>query len=245
MDEIKEFLLKNIVWIIIALVVLILMISVFSSRRRIVKIYDKYLTIRLKSGMTGVVFAQYLINTLDLPIQLAKTRGRYDDAYISKSKVICLSEDVLASSSVASVAIIAHEMGHAIQDNCHDAKFNFNHTMRKITAFTNKLVFPLLIAALCFWIFKWPNDSAWITILAVDGGLLLLHIISNFSFITIERDASKRALALLKEHANLTNSEFRHCQKLLKVAGQTYIAHFFDDFFMLGTIKKYLYKTYS
>lgn len=245
MDEVKDFLLKNIVWIIIALVILILMISVFSSRKRIVKIYDKYLTINLKSGLTGVVFVQYLIRTLNLPIRLAKAPGKYNDAYVSKAKAICLSEDVLSSSSVASVAIIAHEMGHALQDSTKDAKFNFNHAMRKITRFTNKFIFPLLIAALCFWIFKWPTDIAWITTLSVDGGLLLLHIISNFSFIPIERDASRRGLALLKEHANLTNSEFRHCQKLLRVAGQTYIAHFFDDFLLFSTIKKYLYKTYS
>lgn len=245
MDKILDFLLKNIVWVIIALVILVLMISVFSSRKRILKMYDKYLDIRLQSGLTGIVFAKYLIQNLNLQIKIAKTQKRYDDAYVSKAKVICLSPDVLSSSSVSSVAIIAHEMGHALQDASQDARFNFNHAMRKITKFTNKFVFPLLIVALCFWIFKWPNDMAWITVLVVDGVLLLLHILSNFSFIPIEKDASRRGLALLKQYANLTNSEFRHCQKLLKTAGQTYIAHFFDDFFMFNTIKKYLYKTYS
>ncbi len=245
MESVKQFFLNNLVWIILGLAIILLLVLVFSSRRRVVKIYDKYLNIRVHSNVNGAQFAQFLVRTLNLPISLAKTSDAHADCYVSKTKQLILSEKVCDTASVASLAIVSHEIGHALQDVNGSASFRFNHAMRKITNITNKFFFPLLIASLCFWIFKWPNYEAWLTTLIVAGCLFLFNLISKFSHIPIEKDATKKGLELLRKYAEMTNNEYRHAQKLLKVAGTTYIAYFFDDFFMFGGIKKYLYKTYS
>lgn len=245
MDKLKEFVLNNLVWIVIALIIIIFIVIVLSSRRRVINMYNKYLQQRVKSNMTGGEFAQLLVAQLDLPISLAKIQQPNYDCYISKTKQLVMGEAVCDTSSITSLAIVAHEVGHALQDANGDPAFRFNHSMRRITNVTNKFIFPLLIAALFFWIFKWPNDGAWLTTIIVSGVLFLFNLISKFSHIPIERNATSKGLEILKKYAEMTNSEFKHAHKLLKVAGTTYIAHFFDDFFMLGGIKRYLYKTYS
>jgi len=245
MENLKQFFLNNWIWFLVSLIILVLIIIVFSSRRRVVKMYDKYLGVRVRSNMTGGEFAQLLAYNLNLPISLVKIPELHYDCYISKTKQLVMSQAVCDTASITSLAIVAHEVGHVLQDVNGSASFRFNHTMRKITGITNKFVFPLLIASLFFWIFKWPETTAWLTTLTIAGILFLLNLIAKFSHIPIEKNATSKGFYLLKEYAEMTKSEFRQAHKLLKVAGTTYLAHFFDDFFMLDRVKRYLYRTYS
>src|SRR5215216_6326690 len=79
--------------------------------------YSKWSQIRASSGLTGHMAASRLISTGNLyGVQVAGTPGQLSDHYDPRNKTLFLSPGVANSPSVASVAIAAHELGHAMQD---------------------------------------------------------------------------------------------------------------------------------
>src|SRR5512144_1269546 len=79
--------------------------------------YNKWSKIRAGSGLTGAQAAQRLINNSNLyGVQVQGTAGQLTDHYDPRDKTLYLSRGVADSPSVASVAVAAHELGHAMQD---------------------------------------------------------------------------------------------------------------------------------
>lgn len=80
--------------------------------------YNKWSRVRASSGLTGYQAAQRLLSTGSLyGVEVKGTRGELTDHYDPRGKTLYLSNGVANSPSVASVAIAAHELGHAMQDS--------------------------------------------------------------------------------------------------------------------------------
>ena len=69
-----------------------------------------------RSHFTGAQAAERLISSGGLNVNVDAIRGNLSDNYDPRQKVLHLSEGVYNSASVASLAIAAHELGHAMQD---------------------------------------------------------------------------------------------------------------------------------
>ncbi len=80
--------------------------------------FNKYSKVVNMRGVTGVDVARTLLraNRLD-EVKIEETQGKLTDHYDPRKKVLRFSRDVYASNSVAALGIVAHEVGHAIQDN--------------------------------------------------------------------------------------------------------------------------------
>ncbi|NQU29453.1 MAG: zinc metallopeptidase, partial [Anaerolineae bacterium] len=79
--------------------------------------YKKWSRVPASSRMNGNQAAQRLINAGGLyDVQIEGIRGEMTDHYDPRSKTLRLSQGVAQGASVASVAIAAHELGHAQQD---------------------------------------------------------------------------------------------------------------------------------
>src|SRR6266498_4871878 len=79
--------------------------------------YSKWSQVRATSGLTGHQAAQRLISTGNLyGVQVQGTAGQLSDHYDPRNKTLYLSHGVADSPSIASIAIAAHELGHAMQD---------------------------------------------------------------------------------------------------------------------------------
>ena len=78
--------------------------------------YQKHLQVRNGSGLTGLEAAQRMMRTLGLRLNIEGAHGTLSDHYDPRRKVLRLSQDVAQRPSVASLAIVAHELGHAQQD---------------------------------------------------------------------------------------------------------------------------------
>ncbi len=67
--------------------------------------------------LTGAEAARRLLDNNGLrTINLEGTPGELSDHYDPSAKVLRLSQGVAGSSSVAALGIVAHEVGHAVQD---------------------------------------------------------------------------------------------------------------------------------
>ena len=80
--------------------------------------------IQASSGMTGAQVSQRMLDASGIhDVSVEGISGSLSDHYDPRSKTMRLSEPVGGSTSVAAVAVAAHETGHAIQDAHHEAGF--------------------------------------------------------------------------------------------------------------------------
>lgn len=86
------------------------------AQYKISSAYNHYSKIRAQSGLTGAQAARALLNSRGLyDVNVEAIRGNLSDHYDPRTRVISLSEDVYYGNSLASVAVAAHETGHALQ----------------------------------------------------------------------------------------------------------------------------------
>lgn len=215
---------------IISIILLLLLISVLTSRKRIVKTYKKYMRLDNKLNITGKQLALYAKDHLGLTdLGFALTPKKLGDAYNYKHKVLILSEEVCNTASLASLTIVAHELGHAMQHQENSSLFNISIFTNAITRLTSKFIIPLFTVGLFFHVFEYPSPNVGYIMMIISGCLLLLQFLNKLLNIPLEYNASRRALKYLKENEFLTTGEHHRAKKLLGIAAQTYIAGLFDE----------------
>lgn len=225
--------------VIVAIVLIVLILIVFSSKSRIFNTYQKYMKVDNKVGMTGKEFAFHSKQILELKdLQFALVEDKLADAYSPKYKTLILSEEVCNTASLSSIAIVSHELGHAMQHRDDSGLFFINQALVKLTNFTNKFIIPLLVLGVLSFIFKYPTDTLGTTLMLVTLGLFGLHILNLIFTIPLEYNASHRALKYLKSNNFITPNELRKAKKLLNVAALTYVANLFDSMFVFNKKKK-------
>lgn len=213
----------------IAGIIVILLILLFSSRSAIKTKYNKYTKIPNQRGLTGADVANIVMNAKNLSLQLGQNEKDLCDAYYPKKKLLLMSSKVCNNPSIASVAIVCHELGHATQDKDGSFLFRANMVLSKLTLITNKLIIPLLVFGLLFYAMHWPTEDIGFYMCVTSGILFILHAITKIIIIPLEFDASKRAIKIIQQNNLLTKKELRKSRSLLKTAGQTYIVALFDD----------------
>lgn len=178
--------------------------------------YRKYLDVPNANRVTGQEAARELMRATGLQLQIERSRGTLSDHYDPRSGVLRLSEGVARRPSVASVAIVAHEMGHALQDAKNYLPLKVRSGLVPVVNFTSWLG-PIL-----FFIGYFFNslDLARLGVLAFGGAVV-------FALITlpVEINASRRALSLLKRTNILRTEEERQgARRVLTAAALTYVA---------------------
>src|SRR4030067_1993099 len=79
--------------------------------------YRKWSQVPARSRLTGADAAQRLIRSGGMhDVRVEPIGGKLSDHYDPRTKVLSLSPGVFQGNSVAALAIAAHELGHAMQD---------------------------------------------------------------------------------------------------------------------------------
>jgi len=179
--------------------------------------YRKWSQVRASSGLNGHQAAQRLISTGNLyGVQVQGTAGQLTDHYDPRNKTLYLSRGVADSPSVASVAIAAHELGHAMQD----AEDYFPMTVRSALVpavnIGSSLGWILIMAGLLLRI----TNLAWLGVLVFSAGALFA-----LATLPVEFNASSRAKELLYSTGIIqTEEERRGVNQVLNAAALTYVA---------------------
>ncbi len=178
--------------------------------------YSKYKKIFNESKITGQEVARKVLDSNNLEkIYVVATNGNLTDHYDSGRKVIRLSKDIYDNESIASLAVAAHECGHAIQDK--DGYFfmrlrSFIYPIVRIgTMFSYLVIFVGAIAEA-------------MNIIYLGIALVALGLIFQLVTLPVEFDASKRALIELKNLGLVTDDELDGAKKMLISAALTYVA---------------------
>ena len=182
--------------------------------------YRKWSKVASHSRISGAQAAQRLIRREGLyGVEIEGVRGNLTDHYDPRHKVLRLSEGVYSQASVASLAIAAHELGHALQD----AEGYFPLRFRAL------LIPAVNIGSYMGWIFiflglflNFPGLS-WVGV-AVFG----LGAVFALATIPVEFNASARAKQMLAESGFIMGTEEqRGVNAVLNAAALTYVAALF------------------
>ena len=179
--------------------------------------YARYRNVSTRRGYRGVEAARMILNQNglhDVKIEMA-TGGELSDHYDPQTNTVRLSKDVYYNDSIASVAISAHEVGHAIQHATNYGFIGLRNMILPYAMISSKLGWTIMFLGLMFTL-----DSLFYI------GIAMLCVIALFQLITlpVELNASKRALALLESNGIILAEEKRDCKTMLSAAAFTYIA---------------------
>ena len=227
--------------IVVAILVVVLIgFIIFSatSYKRFVKTYYKYQNENVASGYTGEDVVVLIDEKYNLNLDIYYTNQVLADSYYPFKNKLLLSKQTLTTSSVSSVAIAAHELGHAIQKKRKNLFFILSNILIVLYRITSFLFFPALIAGIVLLIIPNYLNIGIIVIVSALSTLLLTHVIKLIT-IPIEYNASKIAYNFLEENYILNQNELKHAKKLFSMAGQTYIASLSSG--IVKFIKNFLY----
>ena len=178
--------------------------------------YSKYKQQNIKSNKQGKEVAREILDKHGLNnIRIEAVSGNLTDHYDPTTKVVRLSTDIYAGTSIAAVSVAAHECGHAIQDKMGYTPMQLRAKLVPIVNFSTKIGYIVIAIGLILGALN----------LATIGLILLLSMLL-FQLVTlpVEFDASRRGKKELRELAILDNQEQKGASTMLKAAAFTYVA---------------------
>jgi Zn-dependent membrane protease YugP len=179
--------------------------------------YTRFLQVRNGYNITGYEAAQRLLQNNGLDgIQLAETPGELTDHYDPRGKSLHLSQGVARSASVAALGIVAHEVGHAVQDREGYLMMKLRGGLVPVVQIGSWLGPIIFIAGM---LLSLGNLST--------VGLILFSGTLVFSLVTlpVEYNASSRAIAMLQTSGLVSGGEEeKGVRAVLSAAALTYVA---------------------
>jgi Zn-dependent membrane protease YugP len=205
----------------LVLVVVMLAISGWAAWR-VRSTYARWSKVDSGIDLSAYDFARRLLDRQELTnVQIEPTPGQLTDHYDPRSKTLRVSQTVAGMSaaggprlSVAAAAVIAHEVGHALQDRQRDPWLAARSVIVPAATFGSSIAPWLIIAGILLQL----------TGLAIIG---LIGFAAAFVFtlvtLPVEIGASGKALAFV-EGLGMVGERQDGARAVLKAAAWTYVA---------------------
>ena len=182
--------------------------------------YNRWSRVPSRSGLTGAQAAEKLAQRGGLNVRVEQVAGRLSDHYDPRSKTLRLSQGVAQSTSVAALAIAAHELGHAVQGQEDYTPLRLRAALVPMVNIGSWLGWILLMIgfALNF------TELAWLGVIVFAGGALFA-----LATLPVELNASARARQLLTAAGIITSADEQSgVNNVLNAAALTYVAALFS-----------------
>jgi Zn-dependent membrane protease YugP len=192
------------------------LIVMLYAQWRVSSTYKKYSKIPNMQKKTGMEIALLLLRANGLSdVRVEETKGVLTDHYDPRQKRLRLSKDIYRLSSVSAMGIVAHEVGHAIQDNVGYAPMKIRGSLVPVANAGTWLGYGCFILG----IFLSVTNLVWAGVILFSGAVV-------FALVTlpVEFNASMRARQMLKSNGLVTTAESEGASAVLSAAALTYVA---------------------
>lgn len=192
-----------------------LLLALF-AQMRISNTYGKYSKVGNMRGITGLAVAKSLLASQGIQdVKIEGTPGRLTDHYDPHTKTLRLSQGVYESPSVAALGIVAHEVGHAVQDHRGYLPLKLRSGLLPLANLGSSLAIILFILG---FLFRWAG-FLWMGVFLFSAAVL-------FALVTlpVELNASRRARAMLSSAGMVSAQEMDATKAVLSAAALTYVA---------------------
>ncbi len=183
---------------------------------RVNSVFKKYSQVRTYRGMDGARAAYEVLRYNNVPgVRIERVSGNLTDHFDPRTNIVRLSDGVYSAPTVAAVGVAAHESGHAAQYAEGYFPMKLRAAIIPITNIGSKLAIPLIILGL---ILSFP--PLW------SLGIIAFSLSVVFQLVTlpVEFNASRRAMATLRDSGMLEEEELKGARKVLTAAALTYVA---------------------
>lgn len=192
------------------------MVIGFWAQHRVKTTFARNLEVPVANGMTGAQVARRILDANGLnEVPVEETPGSLSDHYDPRSKSIHLSPEVFRGVSIASTAVGAHEVGHAIQHAQAYAFFRFRSAMFPAVQFASNIWMLFLIGGIFLNILGF---------IYVAVALYSIAVLFTIVTLPVEFDASSRAKRQLGDLGLVAATEGAGVKSVLKAAAWTYVA---------------------
>ncbi len=195
----------------------------FGAQMFVRSAYNKWGNTRNVQGMTGAEVGQRIAAAAGLQaVRFEGTQGQLTDHFDPSSNTVRMSQDVATKPSVAAMAIVAHELGHAQQYQEKSALIGMRSFLVPAMQFSPTVAYLLIMAGLLLNF----TGLAWIGV-----GFFSVVVVFMLLTLPVEFDASRRGLLLL-EQAGLS-ADAGGARQMLTAAALTYVAAFVSSLLTL------------
>jgi hypothetical protein len=192
------------------------LILVFFAQWKVKSTYGKYAKVANMARATGAEVAQKLLAQNNLGfVSVQLTPGELTDNYNPGDKTLNLSAGVANRASVAAMGIVAHEVGHAVQDATAFGLMRVRTVLVPVANLGSNLGYILFFLGLVLQV----TDLAYLGIVLFGAAVL-------FTLVTlpVELDASRRAMIMLRASGMVSTTELDGARSMLTAAALTYVA---------------------
>lgn len=177
--------------------------------------YENNSRIKNSKELTGYDVARKILDKNGLnDLLIVETNGYLTDHYDPNRKVIKLSRNIYGNDTISSMAVAAHEVGHAIQDKEGYFFLRLRTFIFPIVSFISRISWLVILIGFFFEIVN-----------AIYLGIIIVSASVIFELVTlpVEINASKRAIKELNS-LNLITGEEDKVKNVLTAAALTYVA---------------------
>lgn len=170
---------------------------------------------------TGGELARHLLDLAGLrhvPVEVTAQGDHFDP----EAKAVRLSQNNYSGKSVTAVAVAAHEVGHALQDQEGYQPLIMRTRLARAAFWFEQIARVVILLAPATVI-----ASPRLALLQVVAGVLIMagRVVINVITLPVEFDASfKRALPILIGGSYLKGEDINAAQSVLRAAAMTYLA---------------------
>ncbi len=196
-------------------------IFAFVASARVNSTFKRYSNQLSSRHITGAEAArQVLLKNGVTDVRIERVSGNLTDHYDPKANVIRLSDSVYDNTSTAAIGVACHEAGHAAQYAHHYAPIHLRAAIIPVTNIGSMLAMPLILIGLLF------TSEAATSSGFIYAGIACFGLSAVFQLITlpVEFNASRRAMAAIKDGGLLTPEEQTGARRTLTAAAMTYVA---------------------
>lgn len=244
MENILNFISVYWLYILLGIFVIVCFVGIVIANTSIDKYYkvlNEYKNKYLCNNCTGFEFAKmisdkYFYGEIKCKIEQKEKLGT-DGCYNPSDATVAISDEIMLSNSFASIAIIAHEYGHAKQHVANPQMLIKNEKLHQFVKFLGFLTVFLIIFALTMMLFdKLVLAIVSVCVVVVNFTVALFY---KYRKIKIEDNASKNAVQMIEDLNLFSQKEINDIKTFLKYAKKTYVGDFFRSlFYWTGLVRK-------
>ena len=186
--------------------------------------FRKYSSVRTRSGMYAAQVAENVLHNAGIyNVKVERIGGSLTDHFDPRTNTLRLSDSVYGSDSAAAIGVAAHEAGHAIQHAVGYNPIKIRASLVPAVNFASKFTWILIFLGALLMGFSGDTGLGYNVMLF---GVILFAVVALFQLVTlpVEFNASRRAMAALRDSGRYTADELTASRRVLTAAALTYVA---------------------
>ena len=196
------------------LVLLVAVIGMIASAR-VKSTFNKYSKLLSRTGLRACDVAGRLLYEGGSDVRLTRVSGSLTDHFNPKTNTVGLSEAVYDQTSVAALAVAAHEIGHVMQYQEGYQPIRFRNTIMPVANIGSMLSPYIVLAGVFLGSYELALFGA-----ILFGGIFLFQLVT----LPVELNASNRAIEMLCSGGYITGAEEEKAARaVLRAAAMTYV----------------------